>query len=69
MVEEVKTKLGDKNQEKLTKMIVMSYQCPNIGMIKLTVGVRRRSQDKIQYGITALEDGENIMKNKASHKK
>ena len=38
-------------------------------MIKLTVGVRRRSQDKIQYGITALEDGENIMKNKASHKK
>jgi len=69
IVDEDRPKSGDKNQAKLTKMIVMSYQCPGIGLVKLTVGVRRRSQDKIQYGITALEDGETIIKNKASHKK
>jgi len=68
-IDEDKPKPGDKNQEKLTKMIVMSYQCPELGLIKLTVGVRRRSNDKVQYGITALEEGETIGKNKASHKK
>ena len=72
-VDEDAPKKGDKNQAKLKKMLLMSYQCPEIGTIKLTVGVRRRSQDMIQYGITALEDGETITpankKNKASHKK
>lgn len=68
-------KPGNKNQEKLQSMILMSHKCPDIGTIKLTVGVRRRSLDKIQYGITALEDGETITptnkrkNNKASHKK
>lgn len=66
-------KPGDKNQAKLTKMLLMSYKCSDIGTIKITVGVRRRSQEKIQYGITAVEDGQQIVpvskNNKASHKK
>lgn len=54
-------KPDNKNQQKLVRMILMSYNCPDIGIIKLTVGVRRRSLDKIQYGITALSEGENII--------
>lgn len=54
-------KPGNKNQQKLVRMLLMSYNCPDIGTIKLTVGVRRRSLDKIQYGITALNEGENIV--------
>lgn len=68
-------KQGNKNQMKLVKMILMSYNIADIGTIKLTVGVRRRSLDKIQYGITALEHGETISpvnkcksKKKAPHK-
>ena len=67
-----KPKSGNKNQAKLTQMLLMSYNCPEIGMIKLTVGVRRRTSDKVQYGITALREGETIKPSKtkkASHKK
>lgn len=50
-------KQGNKNQKKLIKMILMSYNIAGIGIIKLTVGVRRRSLEKVQYGITAIENG------------
>lgn len=75
MVDTDVPKLENKNQKKLVKMILMSYKCQGIGTIKLTVGVRRRSMDKIQYGITALKEGEKIVpvavkkKKKTSHKK
>ena len=47
----------------------------SLGTIKLTVGVRNRTLDKIQYGITALKENETIEplnqqeKKKASRKK
>lgn len=44
-----------KNQKKFEKMILMRYHCPGIGQVKLTVGVKRRTHDKIQYCITALD--------------
>ena len=44
-----------KNQEKFDRMILMEYVCPGIGLIKLTVGVMRRTHDKVQYCITAIE--------------
>lgn len=69
-------KPGNKNQSKLVKMLLMSFVADEIGKVKLTVGVRRSSLDKIQYGITALEEGERIAptvsmkgKKKAPHKK
>jgi len=71
-------KPGNKNQSKLSQMIIMSCYFQDIGTIKLTVGVRRSTQDKIQYGITAIENGEKIRigaasnvnkKKKAPHKK
>lgn len=68
-------KVGNKNQGKLIRMVLMSYSSPDLGLVKLTVGVRHRSLDKIQYGITALDEGEEIVplvgnkKKKAPHKK
>lgn len=67
-------KPGNKNQRKLIRMILMSYDHPVIGRIKLTVGVRNRTLDKIQYGITAISENETIApatesKKKALHKK
>lgn len=49
------SKAGIKNQKMFEKMIVMEYDCPGIGMVKLTVGVRKTTHEKIQYCITALE--------------
>lgn len=50
-----KSKAGIKNQKMFEKMIVMEYDCPGIGVVKLTVGVRKTTHEKIQYCITALE--------------
>lgn len=43
------------NQKPFEKMIVMKYDCVGIGVIKMTVGVRRRTHEKVQYCITALQ--------------
>ena len=45
----------NQNQKEFDKMIIMHYRCPGIGTVKMTVGVRRKSHEKIQYCITALE--------------
>lgn len=51
----VQTKPGSRNQAQFEKMILMSYDCVGIGKVKLTVGVKRGSKQKIQYCITAIE--------------
>lgn len=43
------------NQQKFKAMLVMQYDCPGIGKVKLLVGIRHKSLLKIQYCITALE--------------
>ena len=43
------------NQKPFEKMIIMEYNCIGIGIVKMTVGVRRGSHEKVQYCITALE--------------
>lgn len=43
------------NQKPFEKMIIMKYECVGIGVVKMTVGVRRRTHEKVQYCITALE--------------
>lgn len=62
LVGENKPKPGNKNQSKLTKMLLMEYDCNGIGTVKLTVGVRLRSKEKIQYGITAKEKNTPVQK-------
>ena len=46
---------ANSNQKPFEKMIVMEYECVGIGTVKMTVGVRRRTHEKVQYCITALE--------------
>ena len=43
------------NQKPFEKMLIMKYDCVGIGVVKMTVGVRRRTHEKVQYCITALE--------------
>lgn len=50
----VQRKQNKKNQKMFEKMIIMDYECPGIGHVKLTVGVRKVTHEKIQYCITAL---------------
>lgn len=79
-LEEMPPKKGNKNQASFERMILMSYQCEGVGIVKLTVGVRRSNKDKVQYGISAVRDGEVLVpqtenktaiqrKRKAPHKK
>ena len=43
------------NQQKFKAMLVMQYESPGIGTVKLLVGVRHKTLLKVQYCITALE--------------
>ena len=47
--EEKKTKPGDKNQKPYSKLLIMLHDD-----IKLTVGVQKSTQEKVQYCLTAL---------------
>ena len=43
------------NQKQFKAMLVMHYDCPGIGTVKLLVGIRNKTLMKVQYCITALE--------------
>ena len=47
--EEKPTKPGDKNQKPYSKLLILLYDG-----IKLTVGVQKTTQEKVQYCLTAL---------------
>lgn len=46
---------NNENQKPFDKMIIMRYECPGIGAVKMTVGRRRGNHEKVQYCITAIE--------------
>ena len=54
IVGEVPTKPNG-NQKPFDKMLIMRYDCPGIGPVKMTVGVRRGNHEKVQYCITAIK--------------
>lgn len=54
IVSQRKTKPGNKNQQPFERMLIMEYKLVGIGTVKMTVGVRRRTQEKVQYCITAI---------------
>ena len=54
MVSQRKTKPDNKNQQPFERMLIMEYELVGIGTVKMTVGVRRRTQEKVQYCITAI---------------
>ena len=45
------------NQKGFEKMIALEYNKKGLGTIKLTVGVKRGTKEKIQYCITAMKNG------------
>jgi transcriptional regulator with XRE-family HTH domain len=45
----------NQNQKEFDKMLRMHYRCPGIGTVKMTVGVKRKTHEKVQYCITALD--------------
>ena len=50
----VNAKPNNKNQKPFNKMILMECDLPGIGAVKLIVGIKRKSFEKIQYCITAI---------------
>ena len=52
--EPVPPKAGIKNQSEFSEMIIMECPLVGIGTAKLTVGVKKKTEMKIQYCITAL---------------
>ncbi|MDR2962840.1 MAG: hypothetical protein LBU90_04285 [Bacteroidales bacterium] len=46
-----------KNQARFSKLFIMEYEKTDFGKIKLTIGELRGSGQKIQYCITAIENG------------
>ena len=46
-----------KNQARFSRFFVMGYEKADFGKIKLTVGELRGSKQKIQYCITAIQNG------------
>lgn len=43
-----------KNQKGFSRMLVMEYYCPGIGLVRLTVGQKSSDGAKVQYCITAI---------------
>lgn len=66
-------KEGTSNQKSFEKMIVMRYQSEDLGIVKMTVGVRNRTHEKVEYSITVPSQGEPLisdeMKKKAKNSK
>ena len=49
-----KIKEGNKNQKPFERIMIMEYELIGIGKVKMTVGIRRRTKEKVQYCITAI---------------
>lgn len=50
-----KTKPGNKNQKPFERILIMEYKLTGIGTVKMTVGVRKHTREKVQYCITAID--------------
>lgn len=46
-----KKKEGDKNQKPFQHMAVMLYKCTELGNVKMVVGIRLRTLEKVQYSV------------------
>lgn len=74
-----KPKADNKNQKPFQDMLIMKYQTEELGTVKVTIGVRFKSHEKVQYGISVPPIGQPLIdpslykkkegKKKAPHKK
>ena len=44
-----------KNQRGFKRMLIMEYNCPAIGLVRLTVGQKGSDGTNVQYCITAID--------------
>lgn len=51
----VPIKRGSKNQKGFSKMVRMECQLEGVGLVKLMVGIKKKTGEKIQYCLTAVE--------------
>ena len=51
-----KVKHDSKNQKAFERIMIMEYALAFIGKVKMTVGIRRRTREKVQYCITAIRN-------------
>ena len=59
-----------KSQSRYERIIMMKYDCADIGTVKMTVGVYKKTHRKEQYCITVIEaDIEDAFKISGKHKK
>lgn len=54
LVKKTQAKTTVKKQRQFERMLIMEHECIGIGLVKLTVGVKRSNKTKVQYCITAL---------------
>ncbi len=74
-----KPKADNKNQKPFQDMLIMKYHSEDLGTVKVTIGVRFKSHEKVQYGISVPPAGQPLIdpslsrekqgKKKAPHKK
>ncbi len=74
-----KTKPNNSNQKPFKQMLVMVYKSKELGSVKMTVGIRHRTEEKVEYSITVPTPGTPFIEKgmrtdqkeykKASHKK
>lgn len=74
-----KPKPDNKNQKPFQDMLIMKYQSEDLGTVKITIGVRFKSHEKVQYGISVPPTGQPLIdpslsrekegKKKAPHRK
>ncbi|MDR0733482.1 MAG: hypothetical protein LBF08_05435 [Dysgonamonadaceae bacterium] len=57
MGEPKEPKKDNKKQKRFSKIFILEYKRETFGKIKLTVGELRGSNQKVQYCITAIENG------------
>ena len=48
-------KPGSRNQKNFSKMLRMECQLEDIGMVKLLVGIKKKTGELVQYCITSIE--------------
>lgn len=61
-------KVGTSNQKSFEKMIVMRYQSEDLGIVKMTVGIRNRTHEKVEYSITVPSQGEPLISDEMKKK-
>ena len=57
IINRTKPKPNNQNQKRFSEMIIMKFFKEELGNIKLTVGILKGSKQKVQYCITAIENG------------